>query len=721
MKFARPFLLLSLSMASAMILHSSAAPTTHVNHNDKHPPAPHSKPDQRHANQRHSTSSLRLSSALMSGTALQRMSKSNNNSNNYNNHNNHNNHNSNDRHGPSHKYSRAHHPSGANLRHRKNGNESGHSSTFTNKKPSISAVSPVRAKHVRRRTSAQVRITDTGADLHEGGGSCSSDKNRSNIGNSTHAMHTNTCIKNSKRRRKEQQQKYQPQPHQKQRHVVVQEVNSRQPRKLAKRGAITAKSQHTPSSPNHDRRRVDRRTTSSASSVNLDKRAETVETAEAAAAAAVARTASRTGNNNYNSKRRPHLRRPKKPKKNTNTSIDYSQLPTNTPLLTFPDPDTVWQAGSTQRIQWSRKYKRALPADTTVDIVLVNAQTNERLFSLKRYVPFARGMTQIVVPKVVPENVSFVLVLELYHGRSQELVVGSTNATAAYAPPAATATTTTSTTTTITRSSLVRRSDISISAARAHKSSTSSDSSWSSSSSSSGSNPSSNNNQHGASAAAYDGAEDFYTPTNSPYDFWPDEMRQEYPNVSPPLELEHSFGLHQKVYTLTPYTLEWKLPPRVKELLDYSKQLAILRQQQQQQELQQQQYPGEDQRDRKEYIIPSTVYMSKLVVELVKDQTLESAAVLARDIPAETRFLYLRIQARVAQEFYRLRVRMVVVEYSVNGSSSSSYSSDSVTSADGTKQKQQALIESGAFPAGGKVVDRFEAVTRRFWVTVGAL
>ncbi|KAG0334050.1 hypothetical protein BG000_008680 [Podila horticola] len=315
-----------------------------------------------------------------------------------------------------------------------------------------------------------------------------------------------------------------------------------------------------------------------------------------------------------------------------------------------------------------------MPADTTVDIVLVDANTNERLFSLKRFVPFSRGAAQVWVPRVVPEGVSFVLVLELYHGRSQEQV-GSTVPPTASSPKS---------------SSIVRRSDINISSGSGHKYARG----GGANSPYGGRSPSNENSRD-----VYEN--DYYSPASEdrPLDFLPDEMRQEYPNVQQPLELQHTFGLHQKVYTLTPYTLEWKLPPRVVELLEYSKTLAELR------------------KASSKARLPSTVYMSKLVVELVKDQSLEATAVLAKDVPAETMFLYLRIQERVPQDFYRLRIRMVVVEYSAL--SLGAARADGVN--DGARGGKTQILEGGAFPSGGKVVDRFEAITRRFWVTAGAL
>ncbi|KAF9380295.1 hypothetical protein CPC16_010379 [Podila verticillata] len=362
--------------------------------------------------------------------------------------------------------------------------------------------------------------------------------------------------------------------------------------------------------------------------------------------------------------------------KNTSKTIDYSYLPAdNTPLLLLPDANSVWQAGSSQRVAWSRKkYSRAMPADTTVDIILVDANTNQKLFSLKRFVPFSRGAAQVLVPHVVPEGVSFVLVLELYHGRSQEQV-GST------AP--------------VSNRSIVRRSDVNISSGPSRKYAR--DGMINS--------PYGSRSPNDQSSGSYDLYEnDYYSPASSdrPLDFLPDEMRQEYPNVRQPLELEHTFGLHQKVYTLTPYTLEWKLPPRVVELLEYSRTLAALRK-----------TAAASSRVSR---LPSTVYMSKLVVELVKDQSLEPAGLLAKDIPAETMFLYLRIQDRVPQDFYRLRVRMVVVEYSLSPSGAARADG---ANADGGVQGTK--IEGATFPSGGKVVDRFEAITRRFWVTAGAI
>ncbi|KAG0086638.1 hypothetical protein BGZ92_007994 [Podila epicladia] len=583
MKFNQPFLLLSLSMANALILLSSATPSISTNKRLRpnssgaltHVPHDHSRPIS-YPQQQHRQHSPVLSSA--SGTSKQASAIKNNNRLN----------------APSQKYNRAH----PNAKHRhRNGATSSSSSLSTSSSRASKRSIPADASQPGRHS-----ITyDDEDDCHP--------KNRP----------ISTYCKNKNRQQPSSQQ------HHEEQHAVEQGYNPNTP----KRRAPLSRRASLPSSSSTSQRRT-----------ALVKRA---------------------------SKSRKTTQKKKPSFSNTSKTIDYRHLPAdNTPLLLLPDANSVWQAGSSQRVAWSRKkYSKAMPADTTVDIVLVDANTNQKLFSLKRFVPFSRGAVQVWVPRVVPEGVSFVLVLELYHGRSQEQV-GSTPPPAASSPKS---------------SSIVRRSDINISpgASRKYARDGGANSPYGSRS------PSSDNNRD-----LYEN--DYYSPASEdrPLDFLPDEMRQEDPNVRQPLELKHTFGLHQKVYTLTPYTLEWKLPPRVVELLDYSKTLAELRR----------------------------VYMSKLVVELVKDHSLESAVVLAKDVPAETMFLYLRIQERVPQDFYRLRIRMVVVEYSALSLGASSRA-DGVN--DGVRGGKTQILEGGAFPSGGKVVDRFEAITRRFWVTEGAL
>ncbi|KAF9427846.1 hypothetical protein BGZ94_004030 [Podila epigama] len=373
----------------------------------------------------------------------------------------------------------------------------------------------------------------------------------------------------------------------------------------------------------------------------------------------------------------------------------------DSPLLLLPGPQSVWLAGSSQWVKWSRKHNKTFPPDTTIDIVLVDSTTNKKIFSLKRFIPLSKGAVKIRVPTTIPADVSFVLVLELYHGRSQQQLASSHDLPPASIPMHSSTTIrngngngsgsgngngngnennrnrTRPGPETGRLSSISRRSDISILPVKSPR-------------------HGSPDQPMGAgldSSAIHDLALDiYYNPSsqNRPLDFLPDEMRQEYPNVRQVLELKHTFGLHQKVYTLTPYTLEWKLPRRVRELFEYSKTLATLRK-----------TLAINGHLDSQSAVPSTVFVGKVLIELVKDQSMESAAILAKDVPAETMFLYLRIQDRVPQDFYRLRVRMVVIEFSA---------STLATSADG----QEIDTNLGA---DGRVIDRYEAVTRRFWVT----
>ncbi|KAF9574826.1 hypothetical protein EC968_005304 [Mortierella alpina] len=400
-----------------------------------------------------------------------------------------------------------------------------------------------------------------------------------------------------------------------------------------------------------------------------------------------------------------------------------------TPLLLLPDSRSVWHTGSYQTVQWSRKYARNLPKDTTVDIVLVDANTNRKILSLKRFIPFRKGSAQVWVPVKMPEGVSFVLVLELYRGRSQEQVTSTVSAGAVpssssyqgeAAPKgglggqdASTGAATLSSTkpSSDVFSTVVRRSDINISSSSRkfvrdinH--------------------PGNNNNNvrnngenvdsRGTSAADdvdphHDiNDNDYYSTTleERPYEFQPEENREEFPNTVRPLELEHTFGLHQKVYTMTPYTLEWRVPSAVQELLDYAeKRLKLM---------------SDKSIDRSKY---STTFQAKIMVELVKDQTLETVSVLARNVPAETRFQYLSIQDKVSQAFYRLRVQMVVVQIKLGPSALASEISAGGAAAAGYlgSGKQGKAMEGWEFPEGGEVIDRYEAITRRFWVSQGAL
>ncbi|KAF9902747.1 hypothetical protein BX616_001817 [Lobosporangium transversale] len=427
--------------------------------------------------------------------------------------------------------------------------------------------------------------------------------------------------------------------------------------------------------------------------------------------------------------------------KSTELSSSSSSSIPNTPLLLLPDSHSVWQTGSYQTVRWSRKYIKSLPDDTTVDIVLMDARTNRKIHSLKRFIPFKRGSAQVRVPVSLPEGVSFVLILELYRGRSQEQVTGTITASSASLPPyegqqqrnetpslenisakSASYGRSMSNISGDAFSTVVRRSDISISSRARRKARGVAD-------------PKDvaenvNDRAHardmrsGTAGSHHDiNDDDYYIGANAEhgYQFLPEEMREEYPNTVRPLDLEHTFGLHQKVYTLTPYTLEWKIPARVVELMEYTRQAQMLASAgskiNQGQPSSQQQLPS---------ITLKSTFLAKVMVELVLDQTLETISVLARDIPAETMFQYLSIQDRVPPAFYRLRVRMVVVEVKVDDSKIPALgqyrgSDMYMVLPSGRSGSNRLGMEGWEFPNGGKVIDRYEAVTRRFWISQGAL
>ncbi|KAG0262721.1 hypothetical protein BG011_009851 [Mortierella polycephala] len=413
----------------------------------------------------------------------------------------------------------------------------------------------------------------------------------------------------------------------------------------------------------------------------------------------------------------------------------------NTPLLLLPDSSSVWQTGSYQTVQWSRKYAKGLPMDTTVDIVLVDANTNRKIYSLKRFIPFRKGAAQVRVPVKIPEGVSFVLVLELYRGRSQEQVTSTIMAAAAassfknnkgQARPMDKVSGTDSSSDTNDNvnnhqvfSNIVRRSDINISSG---SNKVARDTSFSGSNAHKG-NSNNNKNTNGGrnngvkGAGSYDvSSNDYYSNPSEerPFAFLPDESREEYPNTVQPLDLEHTFGTHQKVYALTPYTLEWKIPARVAELMEYTRQAQLLTNMLKSTAGQDSQRPIQQ---------PKTTFIAKVLIELVKDQTLETISVLARDVPAETMFLYLSIQDRVPQAFYRLRVQMVVVQVKTDTTPGSALEVGGQTGSSSPKAAlptpspslKQKGMEGWEFPTGGEVIDRFEAITRRFWVSQGAL
>ncbi|KAF9583680.1 hypothetical protein BGW38_008873 [Lunasporangiospora selenospora] len=220
--------------------------------------------------------------------------------------------------------------------------------------------------------------------------------------------------------------------------------------------------------------------------------------------------------------------------------------------------------------------------------------------------------------------------------------------------------------------------------------------------------------------------------------FAPEEMRQEYPNVIQAIELDHSFGLRRKVYTQTPYTLGWRVPGRVAELVDYSQKLQSLRKAgllttttttaAKSATVKISNDPETAQVAQRDLI---KSFSAMMVIELVKDQTMERVSTLARNIPAETRFLYLQIQDRVPHGFYRLRVRMAVVQAEdskvVENPASLSSSQSMKTLADLESQNivnglPEGLDGDWDFPGlKGKLIDQYESITRRFWVSTGAI
>ncbi|KAF9311855.1 hypothetical protein BG003_006900 [Podila horticola] len=335
---------------------------------------------------------------------------------------------------------------------------------------------------------------------------------------------------------------------------------------------------------------------------------------------------------------------------------------------------SIWQAGSLQLVKWSRKYAKRLPNDTTVDIVLMDSRTNRKVHSLKRFVPYAKGSALVYVPDKIQQDVTLGLTLELYHGKGQQPIASSVIATATGTPHQEEDGARSSALT-----SLMRRSEIHIAQdAKGPFSETTIQ--HDRKRDDENDEPGNNKLRRGDSLVVL-----------------PREMREEYPNTLPPLELDHSFGVHQKVYTMAPYTLAWKVPARVQELLEYTENQHLL---------------NSFNRLDSQSPIPTT-FLARLKVELVKDQTLEPVSILARNVPVETKFQYLQIHDRVPQDFYRLRVQMVVVQ--VKGLYDMSQEpSLSSNGRDGSS-------EGWDLPADAQVIDRYESITRRFWVTVGAL
>ncbi|KAF9155864.1 hypothetical protein BG015_008226 [Linnemannia schmuckeri] len=455
------------------------------------------------------------------------------------------------------------------------------------------------------------------------------------------------------------------------------------------------------------------------------------------------------------------------------------------PLLIVPPPRSVWHAGSVQLVKWSKTYARQLPKDTTVDIILADAKTNKKIVSLKRFIPFRKGSAQVWVPSKIPDNedasASYVLVLDLFHGKSQKpITVDSVKASAAAATatlaassssslennnkPASTSGTLTtessgargeagaaaavleaitagtgaSTSSKKSVPSILRRSDINI-YKRAIPSLPSSSSSGTTSTSATTSS-SIRENHRIAAVASPAGARADVSPSQ-PYtahqhndDFPNDDdtidssqaagavgayydfdnyFRQEFPNVIQPIELEHSFGVHQKVYSRAPYTLEWKIPTRAAELLEYTAtRLRLLANK------------DIDWSQHQSIRDNNIAYQAKLFVELVRDGgpgpgSIESVAVLARNVPAETKFQYLQIYDHVEPAFYRLRVQMLVVEVDDTPAGRRSRKTRDVM--DNGNENEDPMLDGWDFARGAKIIDRYESITRKFWVSAGAL
>ncbi|CAO3572109.1 unnamed protein product [Mortierella alpina] len=391
--------------------------------------------------------------------------------------------------------------------------------------------------------------------------------------------------------------------------------------------------------------------------------------------------------------------------------------PTELPLLLLPDSNSVWQAGSVQQVQWSKKYTKRLPKDTTVDIVLADAKTNKQIYSLKRYVPYRKGAAQVWVPSKLPDGISYVLVLELFHGRSPKLIainstiLGSHLSSMPSPSPTATATTTTTTTITTTTErsdggsdgitesksakalpSIVRRSEINI--ARRRRRDTGNSLSLT---------PSVPNTH-----ASHD--------TNDHEYFHEDKGAQlldfRIPGVIQPIEMEHNFGVHKRVFSQTPYMLRWIVPARVTELLSYTeKRLKLMADK------------TIDLSQFRAFEENRTTYLAKMLVELVDDHAQETISVLSRNVPAETRFLITQIHERVPQAFYRLRVQMVVVEVQ-GGDGGEAAEQERLVQDSGSSKVRPShgdYMEGWDFPSGCRIIDRYETITRRFQISKGAL
>ena len=435
-----------------------------------------------------------------------------------------------------------------------------------------------------------------------------------------------------------------------------------------------------------------------------------------------------------------------------------SSLSPRPPLLLQPSPHTVWPAGTSQLVQWSKKYASNLPKETTVDIVLLDPTTNRKLISLKRFIPFRKGKAQIAVP--TSSSGPHVLALELFLGKSPLEVTVEIEISKKGALQQAKTSSSTSSSSSETKvdqvvnegtapgkSIIVKRADIHISHAQPKvergnpTSGVNSNGNNNKYSNDENDNDNDNNDDNDSeisvrrktivvpAGAQISGTpvdmygDDYYlgNAEDRSLDFMPGEMRQEYPSVVLPLELEHTLGLYQKVYLLTPYTLEWRIPERVLELLEYTEARLRLIRRTQGRRLDQDQYRTVQQTLQRN----TKTYLAKLLIELVKHDTLETVSVLAKNVPAETRFQYLQILDRVEPDQYRLRVQMVVVEVEDLHMAGEKEAEDDTAdklhmAASRIRSTHGDHTEGWEFPIGGKVIDRYESVTRGFWVSTGA-
>ncbi|KAF9956082.1 hypothetical protein BGZ72_003061 [Mortierella alpina] len=382
---------------------------------------------------------------------------------------------------------------------------------------------------------------------------------------------------------------------------------------------------------------------------------------------------------------------------------------TELPLLLLPDSNSVWQAGSVQQVQWSKKYTKQFPKDTTIDIVLTDAKTNKKIHSLKRYVPYRKGAAQVWVPSKLPDGVSYVLVLELFHGRGPKpiafnsTILGSNLSSKSSPSPTATAkesersssSSGSASSSTESKSvkappSIVRRSEINIARRRRRDA------------------------RNSLSLTPSTPSIHASLEANDIGYFHEDKGVQlldlRIPGVIQPIEIEHNFGVHKHVFSQTPYMLRWIVPARVMELLNYSeKRLKLMADK----TIDLSQYRAFEEN--------RAIYLAKMLVELVDDHALETISVLSRNVPAETRFLITQIHERVPQAYYRLRIQMVVVEVQGGGDVAQQERLVQDSASSKVRPSHGDYMEGWDFPTGCKIIDRYETITRRFQISTGAL